>query len=140
MALLNGLGPLSLLTERYGAQTVPLSDDPSLDAPFVAYDERKVLRLVRPPVPRALKKATTGDPPPPSAVEVTLAGACQLREAYSVQTHQGPHFSMGLLSPFPNFLLFPSFHSTLRQYRVALSGWESGLLRSPISLGGDTND
>ena len=41
---------------------------------------------------------------------------------------------MGVLPPFPNFLLFLSFYSTLRQYRVTLSCWESGLLSSPISL------
>ena len=41
---------------------------------------------------------------------------------------------MGVLPPFPNFLLFLSFYSTLRQYRVTLTCWESGLRRSPISL------
>ena len=41
---------------------------------------------------------------------------------------------MGVLPPFPNFLPFLSFYSTLRQYRVTLSCWESGLPSSPISL------
>ena len=41
---------------------------------------------------------------------------------------------MGVLPLFPNFLPFLSFYSTLRQYRVTLSCWESGLLSSPISL------
>ena len=41
---------------------------------------------------------------------------------------------MRVLSPFPNFLPFLSFYSTLRQYRVTLSCWESGLPSSSISL------
>ena len=41
---------------------------------------------------------------------------------------------MGVLPPSPNFLPFLPFYSTLRQYRVTLSCWESGLLSSPISL------
>ena len=50
----------------------------------------------------------------------------------SVSQSQGPLFSLGVLSPFPNFLLFLSFYSKLRQYGVTLSCWESGLLSSPI--------
>ena len=44
---------------------------------------------------------------------------------------QGPHFSVGVLPPFPNFLLFLSIYSTLRQYREPLSCWESGLPPAP---------
>jgi len=73
-ALLEKLEPVAWLARRLETQFLPLCDDRLLDWPFLAYDARRVLRLVRPSIAAVHCNVLW--------VEVTHAGTSQLLGIY----------------------------------------------------------